>query len=104
MDNVVPDQDNNGYSYYSSTPTNNAGDTATKAFRKYPNNFLYSGYFNGSSADYRGSRGNYWSSTAVGGYSNSYHLSLNSSNSNVFPGPGSYNKYRGLAIRCTLGS
>ena len=101
MDNVVPDQDNSGNSYYSNTPTNNAGDTATKAFRKYPNNFLYSGRFYGSSADSRGSRGYYWSSTA-GNNLSSYYLLLGSSN--VDPGTDYYGKNHGYSIRCTLGS
>ena len=102
MNNQEPDQNaSNGYGYYGSTLTNTSGDTATKAFRKYPNNFLYSGVFNDSSAFDRGSRGYYWSST-VRDYGNSYGLYLGSSN--VFPGTDYDYKSRGDAIRCTLGS
>ncbi len=93
------DTPNNGYAYYSSNTTNTVGKTATAAFRSFPNNFLYSGYFTTSSALDRGSRGYYWSSTA---YNNlvSYYLLLNSSS--VLPGTGSGNKYYGYSIRCTM--
>lgn len=88
---------NNGTSYYGTNTINTAGDTATKAFRKYPNNFIYSGYINGSSAQYRGSYGSYWSSTA---YSDLYahYLFLNSSS--VYPGTSDNLKSYGRSIRC----
>ena len=70
---------------------------ASNRWRKFPNNFLYSGYFNTSSAYNRGSYGYYWSSTAVNSYG-SYLLSLGSSN--VYPGSGGYNKYYGFSVRC----
>ena len=95
------DTPNNGYSYYSSNTTNTAGKTATAAFRSFPNNFLYSGYFHSSSARNRGSYGGYWSSTAYGNYS-SYVLSLDSSS--VFPGTSTDSKYSGRSIRCVSGS
>ena len=92
------DYDNSTYPEYTGTPE---GSDASNKLRAYPNNFLYSGYFNTSSAGNRGSRGNYWSSTANSYYS-SYSLSLGSSN--VYPGTyGSY-KYNGQSIRCTAGS
>ncbi|MDO4747343.1 MAG: FISUMP domain-containing protein [Candidatus Saccharibacteria bacterium] len=95
------DTPNSGYAYYSSNTTNSNGDTATKAFRKFPNNFLYSGRFNTSSAGNRGSYGLYWSSTALSG-DDSYRLYLSSSY--VAPGT-SYNyKYYGYSIRCVSGS
>ena len=73
---------------------------ASNRWRKYPTNFLYSGYFGTSSANYRGSSGNYWSSTANNAY-NSYHLFLYS----TFVYPGTYYslKYSGYAARCVLG-
>ena len=102
MNNQEPDQDaTSGYGYYGNTLTNTAGDTATKAFRKYPNNFLYSGRFAGSSAYDRGSYGYYWSSTAYSGYGDC-GLRLNSSD--VYPGTKFYDESVGSAIRCTLGS
>ena len=90
--------------YYALNTALNAGatdSTASNNLRSYPNNFLYSGGFSGSSANNRGSYGEYWSSTAY--YSrSSYYLSLSSSN--VYPGTNTNNKYLGYAIRCTLGS
>ncbi|MBQ3353478.1 InlB B-repeat-containing protein [Candidatus Saccharibacteria bacterium] len=74
-----------------------AGTTQSKAWRSYPNNFLYSGYFSTSSASSRGSYGYYWSSTAVNNLSSS-RLYLDSSL--VYPGTNGNNKYYGLSIRC----
>ena len=102
MNNQEPDQKaTRGYGYYGNTLTNTAGDTATKAFRKYPNNFLYSGSFNGPSAYNRGNDGFYRSSTVYNDL-NSYYLYLN--RSLVYPGTDNEVKYVGYAIRCTLGS
>ena len=98
------DTPNGGMSYYSSNTTNTAGKTATAALRSFPNNFLYSGYFNTSymsSAYDRGSYGYYWSSTARRN-SDSYYLYLYSSS--VVPGTSSGNKGSGLSIRCTVGT
>ncbi|MDO4747210.1 MAG: FISUMP domain-containing protein [Candidatus Saccharibacteria bacterium] len=93
------DTPNSGYAYYSSNTTNSANKTANQAFRSFPNNFLYSGRFNTSSAYGRGSYGYYWSSTAYGSYG-SYYLRLYSSNVN--PGTDGINKYYGYSIRCTV--
>ena len=90
--------DSSTYPYYTGTPE---GSDASNKLRAYPNNFLYSGLFNTSSASNRGSRGGYWSSTALLN-SNSYYLYLNSSV--VYPGTYNYNKYYGQSIRCTVGS
>lgn len=93
------DMPNNGQSYYSGNTINANGDTATKAFRKYPNNFIYSGYILGSSAS-RGSNGNYWSSTANSNYRAHY---LTVSETNVVPGTNyGINKYYGYSIRCLV--
>ena len=88
--------DSKTFPYYTGTPE---GTDASNKLRAYPNNFLYSGYFLGSSAGNRGSGGRYWSSTA---YVNtrSYRLSLDSSN--VSPGTNGTNKYIGHSIRCTV--
>ena len=69
---------------------------ASKRWRKYPTNFLYSGRFGGSSAGNRGSGGLYWSST-VQGAKGSYYLYLASSV--VAPGTLS-NKNLGFTARC----
>ena len=95
------DTPSSGNAYYSSNTTNTVGNTATKAFRSFPNNFLYSGYFSTSSAGSRGSYGYYWSSTAYNSYG-SYRLSLSSSR--VSPGTNLLNKFNGFSIRCTAGT
>ena len=88
----------NGYeSYYSSNTTNTTGDTATKAFRKYPNNFVYPGRVHSGSVYGRGSGGLYWSSTATSS-GNAYSLILDSSN--VYPGTNYNDKHNGRSIRC----
>ena len=84
--------------YYTGTPE---GSDASNKLRAYPNNFLYSGSFNTSSASGRGSGGRYRSSTAYTS-SISYGLTLNSSS--VSPTTNSYAKYAGHSIRCTVGS
>ena len=95
------DTPNEFQSRYSSATTNNAGDTATEAFRKYPNNFVYSGSVRDSSVNGRGSYGGYWSSTAYSS-NGAYTLTLNSSN--VYPGTLYYGKYIGRSIRCLVSS
>ena len=74
---------------------------ASNRWRKFPNNFLYSGYFYTSSANNRGSYGYYWSSTAFSNYY-SYYLYLTSSY--VYPGSSNYNKSGGRSIRCVAPS
>ena len=97
MGNVEPNQNNsNGYGHYDNTPVNTSGDTATKAIRKYPNNFLYSGDVTGSSVSYRGSLGSYWSKSA---YSSSSTYGLYFFSSYVYPS-GNYTKYYGFSVRC----
>ena len=71
--------------------------TSSNIWRSYPNNFVYSGYYYGSSASNRGSYGFYWSSTA-GGNSSGYNLYFYSSGVN--PGTSSSYKYYGQAVRC----
>ena len=95
MNNQEPDQ-NDGH--YGDSLTNTNGDTATKAFRKFPNNFVYSGLFYTASAGYRGTLGYYWSSTAYDNDS-SYYLYLDSEL--VLPGTNISSKYDGFSIRCT---
>ena len=75
--------------------------TAGRNLRAYPNNFVYSGLFSGSSAYNRGSYGHYWSSTAV---NSGDAYSLNFGSGYVYPGTISISKYSGLSVRCVLGS
>ena len=92
------DYDSSTYPYYTGIPE---GSDVSNKLRTYPNNFLYSGNFDSSSAGSRGSYGCYWSSTARD-YHNSYYLYLTSSY--VRPGTNDYYKYFGRSIRCTVGS
>ncbi|MBQ6414213.1 InlB B-repeat-containing protein, partial [Candidatus Saccharibacteria bacterium] len=84
--------------------TASAGDVMSERFRRFPNNFLNSGYFNGSSASERGSSGQYWSRTGVSyGYDpNSYYLSLDSTS--LFPSCNYYVRNNGFSVRCLMGS
>ena len=74
---------------------------ASLKLRSFPNNFLYSGYFDTSSSINRSSNGSYWSSTARN-YYYSYNLFLGISS--VVPGTNYGYKNRGYSIRCTVGS
>ncbi len=82
------------------------GATASSAassvkWRTFPNNFIYSGHWAGSSAYNRGYSGYYWSSSAY--VSNvAYGLSFGSYGS-VNPGTHGSNKDYGLAVRCVAG-
>ena len=106
---------NNGYPYYSTGQINTvtssysgtfagkslSGLTATKVFRIYPNNFLFSGGQNSASTTNRGSVGDYWSSTART-TRNAYGVRLNASN--VYPGTNYLDRYYGSSVRCLIGS
>ena len=77
------------------------GDIMSNRFRSFPNNFLYSGNFNGSSANNRGSHGYYWSRSADSNLYFSYGLNLTSTY--LYPSYG-YNKRLGFSVRCLIGS
>ena len=70
---------------------------ASNRWRSFPNNFVYSGYWYGSSAGSRGNYGYYWSSTA-GDTSYAYSLYFNSDYVN--PGTDGNGKYYGFSVRC----
>lgn len=98
MDVVANDSHTDANPHYTSATTNSNGDNATKAFRKFPNNYLYSGCFNTSSAEYRGSTGCYWTSTVIDRYLSE---SLVMNTSSLSPGTNIDNKRYGRTIRCT---
>ena len=77
-----------------------------KKIRTWPNNFLYSGYVNGSSINNRGTGGYYWSST-TGATIKAYSLFFSAAP--VYPGSigsgnNGANKYSGRALRCIFDS
>ena len=70
---------------------------ASNRWRSFPNNFVYSGNWHGSSAGKRGSFGYYWSSTAS---NNSYAYSLYFYSGDVDPGTYGGGKGNGFSVRC----
>ena len=72
------------------------GAAGSNNWRSFPNNFVYSGYWYGSSAYYRGNYGYYWSSTA-GNTSSAYNLYFHSGYVNP---TNSSDKYYGHSVRC----
>ncbi len=96
----IPTGNTNGEYYVLNTNANSGATDTSTGLRSYPTNFLYSGYFNTSSAYYRGSGGSYWSSTAYGA-NRSYYLSLSSTY--VGLGTDYYSKSYGNAARCVAG-
>lgn len=76
------------------------GDTMSNRFRSFPNNFLYSGYFDDSSARSRSARGDYWSRSA-NSYNQSCRLYLGSTS--LEPSYCTV-KYDGFSVRCLIGS
>ena len=85
----------------SGSNTDPTGAVMSSRYRSYPNNFLNSGRFYGSTVRDRGEYGLYWSSTA-NNYDDIYGLNLYSSS--VSPGTGHNSRSNGFAVRCTLGS
>ena len=72
----------------------------SKEWRAFPNNFLYSGYISGSSANGRGLRGLYWSRSANG---NDHSYTLNLRASSLYPSNDN-DRYSGFSVRCLIGS
>ena len=85
------------YPYYTGTE----GTPLSNTLRSYPNNFLYSGEFSGTTAT-RGTNGYYWTSTTNDDM-NSYIMYLY--RTNVNPGDAcSIKKSSGKTVRCILNS
>ena len=63
----VPSGNTNGEYYVLNNNVNAGSASVSTGLRSYPTNFLYSGHFHNSSADYRNSFGFYWSSTLYDG-------------------------------------
>lgn len=72
---------------------------ASQRWRKFPNNFVYSGNVYDSSVYGRGVEGRYWSSTAYN-RNNAYHLTFHSIF--VYPDSRDYYKYEGFMARCVF--
>ena len=89
--------DSSSQPYYTGTPE---GSDVSNALRAYPNNFVYSGFVNGSSVNDRNSYGRYWSASGFDSYS-AYNMYFRSTY--VRPGTGSVDKYNGRVVRCVAG-
>ena len=87
-----------GFYYLNQQMGGNTSATGSNNWRSFPNNFVYSGSWYGSSADFRGYGGHYWSSTAysTGG---AYYLYFYSSY--VAPSVNFYKNY-GFSVRCVV--
>ena len=70
---------------------------ASNRWRSFPNNFVYSGYWYGSSAYSRGNLGYYWSSTAL---NTDYAYYLYFGSGSVDPGTNGSGKDGGNSVRC----
>lgn len=73
---------------------------SSKAWRVFPNNFMYSGLFRNSAADGRAEYGCYWSTSAKS-IDDAYELDFEKNY--VRPGTSSLDKYHGFAVRCVVG-
>lgn len=73
----------------------------SEKWRAYPNNFLYSGKYVGSSGSTVGNNGWYWSTSAS---SDGIAYRLNLSDNALSPGgvDGSDNKFNGMSVRCVI--
>ena len=88
-------------SEYPNYAGNPEGNNASMAFRAFPNNFIYSGFWRSSPPTYsRGKGGHYWSSSA---FYDIYAHSLIFNNSAVYPGTHADSKYYGFTVRCVAG-
>jgi uncharacterized protein (TIGR02145 family) len=87
-----------GFYYLNQQMGGNTSATGSNNWRSFPNNFVYSGHWNGSSANSRGGLGSYWSSTADS-TNNAYNLDFNSR----YVDPMYYsNKVNGYSVRCVV--
>ncbi|MBR5621196.1 hypothetical protein IKW75_01795, partial [Candidatus Saccharibacteria bacterium] len=72
-------------------------------WREYPNNFIFAGYWGGTTSYGRGSRGGYWTST-VSINNQTYRMFITSNS--IAPAYGSVETYQylGKSVRCVFGS
>ena len=74
-------------------------NVASNKWRMFPNNFIYSGNWEGSTANVRGFEGYYWSPSVNDG-DFAYFLGFGEG---IFPGTASAKKYNGFTVRCVAG-
>ena len=88
------DYDNTTQPYYTGDPE---GNDASRAVRKYPNNFVYSGYVGDTSIGGLGTYSGYWTSTASSNY---YAYLMDFNSKYVVPGGNVDTKSDGWSVRC----
>ena len=94
-----------GFSYLDKqmggTGAHQSTSAASNKWRMFPNNFVYSGFWSGSSAYSRGNFAFYWSASAFDAL-RAYSLSFDGTLAN--PGNSNRYKYYGYVVRCVAGS
>ncbi|MBR2659276.1 InlB B-repeat-containing protein, partial [Candidatus Saccharibacteria bacterium] len=95
---------NSDFPYLNNALNGSYSGTSTFAgsnnWRKYPNNFVFAGYWNGANANNRGTNGYYWSSSV---YDSSLAYYLFFLSTGVTP-VGNSNKRYGYSVRCVYSS
>ena len=100
----VPSGNTNGEYYVLNNNVNAGSASVSTGLRSYPTNFLYSGHFHNSSADYRNSLGFYWSSTLHDGILNSGGaISILILGTTYTSGTAELGAYYGASARCIAG-
>ena len=72
-------------------------EAASKRWRKFPNNYVYSGYYDGTLTYYRGERGYYWPASTLGEV---YAYRLYIGAGGIGPGTEKNLRVRGFTLRC----
>lgn len=93
----IPTGNTNGEYNALNTALNNGATNNDVAWRKYPNNFIYSGEYKGSSRDNGYSQTRAWTATAKDA-NNAFRLGLKSGE--VTAKSNAYNKWEGFVVRC----
>ncbi len=75
-----------------------SNETGSRIWRSYPNNNIYAGFYNGTSASNRGTDMRAWSASANSS-TNSYYLNISSTS---WGSASSYNKFYGESVRCVM--
>ena len=97
LTNEEPNRGQTGHGYYE-------GFDYSNSIRKYPNNFVYSGYWDSgnNTATSRDTSGFLWTATTYGNGINAYYFYL--SQTRVRPGDDYIGKYHGNSFRCISSS
>ena len=92
----LPTGNKNGDFWNLNRAINNSSTSSDAKFRKYPNNFLWSGDYNTNATTGRGFQGRYWSATPYS-ETDAYRLGNSSTTLTIDK---HYNKWAGFSVRC----